>query len=130
MCRPLGFLLLLAVKPHQKGCKDIKEFIWHLCVSYRPLHSVTRSFEFPIPRCTDSIEEFGNSNSHIYFISLDARSRYHHLRVRKRDQENWLSLHHPVKKKTFKVMPFGSKNTPTFYSAMVQFLRDDCILLF
>ena len=72
-----GSLMLLAPKPHQKECIDIDDFIWRLCVSYRPLNSVTRSFEFPILRCADSIEDFGDFSGRIYFISLDTRSGYH-----------------------------------------------------
>ena len=74
---PWGSLLLLAAKPYQEKCKDIKVFSCHLCVSYRPLNSVTRSFEFLIPCCTDSIENFCDYNDPIYFISLDARPGYH-----------------------------------------------------
>ena len=44
-----GSLLLLAARPYQEGCKDIKEFIRRLCISYLPLKSATRSFEFTIP---------------------------------------------------------------------------------
>lgn len=68
---PQGSLLLLAVKPHEEECKGIKKFIQNLCVSCRPLKSVTHTFEFPISRCTDDIEYFGDSSGHIYFISLD-----------------------------------------------------------
>ena len=32
-------------------------------------------------------------------------------------------------KNNFKVMPFGRKNVPVFYTAMIQFLRDEWILL-
>ena len=73
----LGFLILLALKPHQVEYTDINDFILHLCVSYRPLNSVTRSFEFPIPRCADSIEDFGDFTGRVYFISLESRSGYH-----------------------------------------------------
>ena len=59
---PWCFLLLLATKPHQEGCKDIKEFIRRLCISYLPLKSATRSFEFTIPHLIDNIEDFGGSN--------------------------------------------------------------------
>ena len=62
----LDFHLLLVARPHQEGCKDIKEFIWRIYVSYRLLNSVTRSFEFPILRFTDSIEELGDYNGSIY----------------------------------------------------------------
>ena len=84
---PWGSLLLLGAKSNQEGCKDIKEFIWRLCVRCCSLNSVTRSVEFSIPCCTDSIGNFGDSNDHIYFISLDARSEYHQFRVLKSDQE-------------------------------------------
>ena len=49
---PWNSLLLLAAKLNQEGCKDIKEFIWCLCVGYRYLNIVTRSFEcsFPLHR--------------------------------------------------------------------------------
>ena len=74
---PWGALLLLAAKPHQESCTNIDQFVWRLCVSYRALNGVTRSFEFPIPRCSDSIEDLGDSYGKLYFISLDARSGYH-----------------------------------------------------
>jgi len=48
---------------------------------------VTKNFEFPIPRCADSIEDFGAFSGFMYFISLDTRSSYHQIRVRKHDEE-------------------------------------------
>ena len=50
-----GSLLLLAVKSHQEICMNIHAFIWKICVSYRPLNSITIGFELPIPRCANSI---------------------------------------------------------------------------
>ena len=70
-------LLLLATKLHQEDCTDVDNFIWRLCVSYRPLNGITRSFEFPIPRCADSIEELGGVCGNLSIISLDARSGDH-----------------------------------------------------
>ena len=93
-----GSFLVLSAKPHQEECNNTNDFIWCLCVSYHPLNNVTRSFEFHVPRCTDSIEDFGDSNVPIYFISLDARSRYHQVRVRRSDQEK-LALFTPSGKK-------------------------------
>ena len=46
-------------------CADIKDSIWRLGVSYRLLNSVTWNSEFPIPRCTDSIEYFSDSSGPI-----------------------------------------------------------------
>ena len=83
----LGTLLLLTAKPHQKFCTNIDKFIWRLCVSYRTLNGVTRSFEFSLPHCSDSIKNLGDSNGKLYFISLDTRSSYHQIRVRECGQE-------------------------------------------
>ena len=83
---PWSSLLLLAANPHQEGYKDIKTFIWRLFVRYRILNSVTRRFAFPIPHSADSIEYFGDSYGHIYFILLDTRSGYHLVCVYKGNQ--------------------------------------------
>ena len=109
---PLGTLLILAAKPHQKSCTNVDQFVLILCVSYRTLNGVTRSFEFPIPRCCDSIENLGDSYGKLYFISLDARSGYHQIGVREFDQENLAFFTPEVKKKLFVIMPFRPKNTP------------------
>ena len=65
-----GSLLLLAAKPHQEMCFNINDFIWRLCVSYRPLTSITRSFEYPISRFADSIEDLSDSCDPLSMIYL------------------------------------------------------------
>ena len=126
----MGISFTSRPKPHQEDCNDVKDFIWRLCVSYRPLNGITRSFEFPIPRCADSIEELGDSCVILFIISLDARSGYHQISVQKRDQKKLAFFTPDVKKKTYRVMPFSPKNAPVFYTAMIQILRDDWIALF
>ena len=65
---PCGSLINLAPKPHQERCTSIYDFLSRLCISYRPLNSVTKSFEFPIPRCADSIADFGDFSRRMYYI--------------------------------------------------------------
>ena len=65
-----GSLLLLAAKPHQEMCFNINDFIWRLCVSYSPLNSITRSFEYPISRFADSIEDLSDSCDPLSMIYL------------------------------------------------------------
>ena len=77
-------LIILTPSLHQERFTDINVTLWRLYASYRPLNSVINTFEFPIPRCTDSIEDFGNFSGRTYFISLDAGSSYLQFRVRKR----------------------------------------------
>ena len=123
---PWGTLLLLAAKPHQESCTNIDQFVWRLCVSYRALNGVTRSFEFLSPRFSFSIEDLGDSYyGKLYFISLDARSGYHQIRVRECDQEKLAFFTPDGKKKCFVVIPFGPKNTPAFYTSMMRILHDE-----
>ena len=105
-------------------------FIRRLCVSYRPLNKITLGFEFPIHRCVDSIEDLGDSCGPIFTISLDTRTGYHQLRVRKCDQEKLTFFTPSGEKKTYDVLPFVPKNTPSFYTAMMQTLRKIWLLLY
>ena len=127
---PWGFLLLLAAKPHQESCTDIQAFIWRFCVSYRPLNSITLGFEFPIPRCADSTEDLGDSCGPIFIISLDTRSGYHQIRVRKCDQEKLAFFTPGGEKETYEVLPFGPTNEPSFYTTMMHTLRKEWLLLY
>ena len=94
-----GSLILLAPKPYEESGNNINDFVWRLYISYRLLNSVTKSFEFPIPRCADNHENFVNFSGRMYFISLYTRSGYHQIRVRRRDQENLAFLTSSEEKK-------------------------------
>ena len=82
-----GSILLIDVKPRQEDCTNINPFIWMLCVSYRPLNSITRSFEYPIPHCVDSIDDISDSRGSLTMISLDICSEYHQVKVRQYIQD-------------------------------------------
>ena len=84
---PWGSAIVLAAKPHQEHITDIADFIWRLCVSYRRLNQVTLPFEYPIPRCDDAIDDFGDSTGRLFLMSLDNMTGYHQVLVRERDQE-------------------------------------------
>lgn len=44
-----GSIIVLAPKPHQEHIINIKDFVWRMCVSYRPPNAVTKPFTYPIP---------------------------------------------------------------------------------
>ena len=117
---PWGAMILLAPKPHKENVTNIQDFIWRLCVSYRALNAVTKFFIFFILRCADSIEDFGDSNGPMFFINLDARQGYHQITVSFSDQEKLAIFCPDGSKKTFEVMPFGTKNAPLFYTAIMK----------
>jgi hypothetical protein len=49
---------VLAAKPDQ-GHVHWTKYVFRLCVSYRLLNTVTRGFEFPVPRCDDAVNDIG-----------------------------------------------------------------------
>ena len=127
---PWGSMIVLAPKPHQEACTDINKFIWRMCVSYRKLNSVTKPFEFPIPRCDEAISSIGAGECTIYTISLDARQGYHQVKVKPADKEKLAFFSPDHTKKTFNVMPFGPTNAPGFYSAMMLNFKREWTALF
>ena len=50
-----GCSFVLAVKSHQKHVKDIDDFVWIMCVSYRKLNAITKPFKLPIARYDNAI---------------------------------------------------------------------------
>ena len=114
-------ILLLVATHRQNNCKDIVTFVWWLYVSYRFLNSITLIFEFPILRYADSIEDLSDSRGSLSVISLD---------VHKMWQENFDFFIPCAMKNNFKVMPFGSKNNSSIYTAMMQTIRKEWIVLF
>jgi hypothetical protein len=127
---PWGSTIVLAAKPHQEHIFDIAEFIWRMCVSYRRLNQITLPFEYPIPRCDDAIDNFGDSAGRLFFISLDNKTGYHQISVRSQDQEKLAFFSPDHKKYTFTVMPFGPRNAPAFYTAMMRVFEDEWNALF
>jgi hypothetical protein len=128
--KPWGSLVVLAPKPHQEEVEKIEDFIWRMCCSYRKVNGLTLPFEYPIPRCEDAIEDFGDSAGKVLFISLDARSGYHQIAVRECDQDK-LAFFSPDKEKwTWTVMPFGPRNAPGFYTYMMHVLSLEWSALF
>ena len=105
-------MIMFAPKLHQENVKNIHDFIWRICVSYRVLNTVKQYFTFAIPRCADSIEDFGDLNGLMFFITLDARQGCHQITVRFWDQEKLAFFCPYGSKKKFEVMPFGTKNAP------------------
>ena len=113
-------MVMFAPKNHKENVKNIHDFIWRLCVSYRALNTVKQFFTFAISRCADSIEVFGDLNGPMFFITLDARQGCHQITVRFWDQEKLAFFCPDSSKKKFEVMPFGTKNAPSFYTAMIK----------
>ena len=74
---PWGFMIVLAPKPHQETVSTINKCVWRLCASYHALNAVTICFTFTSPRCSESVEDFGDSKGTIFYIKLNNCLGYH-----------------------------------------------------
>ena len=58
-----------------------------MCVSYRKLNGITKTFDFPILPCDDDISTVVSRSNKISIISLDARQLYYQISVCHVDRE-------------------------------------------
>jgi hypothetical protein len=110
---------LLAVEPHQEHICSIDEFVWHFCVNFNPLNSITKLIAYPIPRCDSAVHnEFGQGRWRWMF---DAPMGYHQLTVAAESQEKLIFQGVNAIKWKFTVMPFGPTNGPATF---INFIHD------
>jgi len=131
-CPQGGWAAMIELPPklHQEAVIRIHEFIWRMCVSYRPLNAVTAPFEFPIPRCDEALDNFAPGAGCLYWISLDAKSSYHQIAVYWLHREKLAFILPDNTKETFDVMPFGPKNAPACYTVLIYTMRAEWTALF
>jgi len=118
---------LLAPKPHQEHVHNILEFIWHFCVNYRPLNSVTEPYLYPIPCCDDTLNFGDGSGCRLYFISFDAKSGYHQIAVYEPHQ---CKLATQLPKVLLRCYALRTPQCPAVYIATMQILRQEAYDLF
>ena len=66
----------------------------------------------------------------LWFICIDKAQGYHQIGVKHGDREKLAFFGPDSLKYTFKVLPFGPTNTPSFYTAMIRQFQDEWTLLF
>jgi hypothetical protein len=115
---PWGFKLVLAPKPHQESCVDIKSYIWRMCVNFQKLNSVTKPFKAGIPRCADALELLNDSKGPLFAISLDADSGFHQIAVMPEAHDKLCYWAPDGRKDGYLVMPFGVLNGCTVYQSL------------
>jgi hypothetical protein len=108
-----------------KNTSLTSKILFGVCVSYGALNQVTRPFEYPIPRCDDAIDNFGDAAGRLFFLALDNKTGYHRITVRFLDQEKLAFFGPNFKKYYFNVMPFGPCNAPAFYTAMMSIFPNE-----
>ena len=95
--------------------------MFHIC----KFNGVTKPFQYPIPRCEDSVTVLNIWAHRIWIIILYACQVYHQVVVQPTDQVK-LALFAPNNHEyRFSVMPFLPTNVPTFSSAMMSNFKDE-----
>lgn len=114
---PWASRITLAAKLHQHHVTDIHDYEWRFCINYILLNSITRPSEYPIPRCDDAVTYgFGEA---IFFILLDAFSGYHHVSLSPSSIAKTAFYAPHGRKYAYTVMPYGLKNAPSIFIAMM-----------
>ena len=100
-----SFKALLAANLYQEHIQNIDKFVWHFCINYIPLSSVTRIIAYLILHCDlAKNEEFGLG---VLYWLFDSLIGCHQLAVALASQVKVAFQCHDAIKWTYTVMPFG-----------------------
>lgn len=88
---------------------------YRMVINYKPLNAVTKDFIYPLPSYKEIVTKL--TGNHI-FTRLDLQNAYHLLRIRKGDEEKTAFVANSGIYQ-FKVVPFGLKNAPTYFTRFI-----------
>lgn len=86
-----------------------------LCVDYRALNAITRTYIWPMPRVEDILAKLGKAK---YFTTLDLRSGYHHIALDKNAIKK-TAFCTPFGKYEYLKVPFGLAQAPSYFQKLM-----------
>ncbi len=101
---------------------NINEYIWIFCINYIRVNIVTRPAEYLILQCNNAVMNgFGEAT---FFILLDAYSGYHQVKLSEASAIKTAFFAPHERKYCWVVMPFGLRNCPAVFIAMMHDLQE------
>lgn len=94
-----------------------------MCVDYRALNRLCVKKSYGLPNIDESLERLQGSS---YFSSLDLKSGYHQLRLRSEDVPK-TTMNTRIGKFSWLTAPFGLKNCPFNFMALMNNVLSDCL---
>ena len=86
-----------------------------LCIDYRALNAITRTFIWPMPRVEDILAKLGKAK---FFTALDLRSGYHHIALDKESIKK-TTFCTPFGKYEYLKVPFGLAQAPSYFQKLM-----------
>ena len=86
-----------------------------LCIDFRALNAITRTFIWPMPRVEDILARLGKAK---YFTTLDLRSGYHHIALDKQSIKK-TAFCTPFGKHEHLKVPFGLAQAPSYFQKLM-----------
>ena len=86
-----------------------------LCIDYRALNAITRTFIWPMPRVEDILAKLGKEK---FFTTFDLRSGYHHIALDKESIKK-IAFCTPFGKYEYLKVPFGLAQTPSYFHKLM-----------
>ena len=86
-----------------------------LCIDFRALNAITRTFIWPMPRVEDILVKLGKAK---YFTTLDLRSGYHHIALDKQSIKK-TAFCTPFGKYECLKVPFGLAQAPSYFQKLM-----------
>ena len=86
-----------------------------LCVDYRALNAIIRTYVWPMPRVEDIFSKLGKAK---VFTTLDLRSGYHHIAL-DQDAIKKTAFVTPFSKYEYMKVPFGLAQAPAYFQNLM-----------
>ena len=86
-----------------------------LCMDFRALNAITRTYVWPIPRVEDIFAKLGKAK---FFTMLDLRSGYHHITLDD-DAIKKTAFVMPLRKYEYLNVPFGLAQAPAYFQNLM-----------